>query len=238
MNEALFDYRVRVSPKAKNLRLRVTVQKGLEVVVPRGYDQTKIPQLLERKKHWIREALRRADDNRKFFEPEPVWRLPIQIKFQAIGAVWHVEQKESEVDWVAVREVGDGRISIFGCIDDERACREALGRWLMRQTRDNLVPRLESLSSRTGLKYRRVFVRRQRTRWASCSRHQSVSLNVKLLFLSPPLVDYVIIHELCHVKELNHSDRFWELVGHHCPDYRALDAQLRSMWKTVPRWAM
>jgi predicted metal-dependent hydrolase len=238
MNKALFNYHVRVSPKARNLRLRVTVQKGLEVVVPRGYDQMKIPQLLEQKKHWIREAMRRAEDNRKFFEPEPIWRLPIQIKFPSIGMVWHVEQKETQADWVAVRELGEGRISITGRIEDQSACREALGRWLMRQTRENLVPRLQSFSLRTGLKYRRAFVRRQKTRWASCSRHQSVSLNVKLLFLPAPLVDYAMIHELCHVKEMNHSARFWGLVEHHCPDYRALDEQLRTMWKTVPRWAM
>lgn len=238
MNEALFDYRVRVSHKARNLRFRVTAQRGLEVVLPRGYDQTKIPQLLERKKHWIQEALRRAEDNRKFFEPEPVWRPPVQIKFPSIGTMWHVERKESHVKSVAVRQIGEGRLAIYGQIDDEPICREALGRWLMRETRDNLVPRLQHLSLRTGLKYGRVYVKRQKTRWASCSRHQTISLNVKLLFLPAQLVDYVMIHELCHVKELNHSDRFWELVQHHCPGYQALDAQLRSMWKTVPRWAM
>lgn len=93
----------------------------------------------------------------------------------------------------------------------------------MRQTREHLVPRLQTLSLKTGLKYHRTFVKRPRTRWASCSRHQSISLNAKLLFLPPELVDYVIIHELCHLVEMNHSKRFWELVARHSPGFRKLD---------------
>jgi predicted metal-dependent hydrolase len=99
------------------------------------------------------------------------------------------------------------------------------------------VSRLQTLSLTTGLKYSRAFVKRPRTRWASCSRHESISLNAKLLFLPPDLVDYVIIHELCHLMEMNHSKRFWELVASHCPGFRRLDSQLREMWKVVPRWA-
>jgi predicted metal-dependent hydrolase len=80
MSETHFKYHVRVSPKGRTVRLRVTVQGGLEVIIPRGCDESKIPGLLERKKHWVSAALERADENRKFFEPEPVWRLPMQIK--------------------------------------------------------------------------------------------------------------------------------------------------------------
>jgi predicted metal-dependent hydrolase len=236
MSEALFSYSVRVSPKGRNVRLRVTFQRGLEVVVPKGYDVEKVPGLLERKKTWVRAALERAEAQRKFFEPEPSWRLPLQIKLPAISMVWHVTAKETDAPWVAVRELSEGQLLVFGATDDPAACRAALSRWLMRQTRKYLVPRLQSLSLKTGLKYHRAFVKRPRTRWASCSRHRSVSLNAKLLFLPPEEVDYVIIHELCHVVEMNHSKGFWDLVARHCPDYRHLDSRLREMWKAVPRW--
>lgn len=237
MSEALFKYRVRVSPKGRSVRLRVTLQHGLEVVVPRSYEESRIPALLERKKNWVRAALERAESHRKFFELEPAWRLPAQIKLPAVGATWHVTARETSAKWVAVREIGLEQLLVFGAIDDQAACHNALARWLMRQTRQHLVPRLQSISLSTGLRYKCVLVKRQRTRWASCSRRGTISLNAKLLFLPPRIVDYVMTHELCHLAELNHSRRFWQLVGRHYPDYRSIDARLRDMWKVVSRWA-
>lgn len=238
MSEALLKYRLKISPRGKSVRLRVTLQHGLEVAIPKGFDQKKVPALLERKKYWIHTALERAESHRKFFEPEPKWQLPFQINLPAIGAIWHVTARKTNLDWVAVREIGPEQVLVFGATEDQAACRAALARWLMRQTREHLVPRLQDISGRTGLRYRRAFVKRQRTRWASCSRHGTVSLNAKLLFLPPRIVEYIMTHELCHVAEMNHSKRFWQLVEQHYPDYRQVDGKLREMWKAVPRWAM
>ena len=237
MHKPSVNYQVRVSPRGRHVRLRVTVRHGLEVVIPRGYDPEKVPGILERKKHWIRAALERAEHHRKFFEPEPEWKVPTDIKLAAIGNTWHVTAKPTGAASVVVRELSRERLLVFGAIEDERLCRDALTRWLMRKTREYLTPRLEQLSARTGLRYKRTFVKRPRTRWASCSRHQSISLNAKLLFLPSEYVDYVMVHELCHLAEMNHSKRFWALVGHHSPDFRKLDGRLREMWKSVPRWA-
>jgi predicted metal-dependent hydrolase len=237
MNEALFQYHLRVSPRARNIRLRITMQHGLEVVIPRHYDSAKVPSLLERKKHWIRAALEQAESRRKFFEPEPIWRLPKDIKLPAIGLSWSVYQRGTDMPWVAVRQIAPSSLLVFGNVNRERLVRDALSRWIMRQTREYLVPRLEELSRRTGLRHKRVMVKNQKTRWAGCSRHKTIALNAKLLFLPPKLVDYVMIHELCHVSEMNHSKAFWHLVRHHCPDYQRHDASLREMWKYLPRWA-
>jgi predicted metal-dependent hydrolase len=237
MSNLLFDYRLRRSPRGRNVRLRVTRQGGLEVFVPKGYDRAKIPALLDRKKQWIRAALERVEKLRKFFEPEPRWRPPLQIKLPAIGATWHVVAKDTDVPWVAVRELDARALLLFGNIGDEKVCRAALTRWLMRQTRRHLVCRLQAISLRTQLRYRRAYVKRQKTRWASCSKHKIISLNAKLLFLPSEIVDYVMIHELCHVEVMSHSKKFWELVRRHCPDYRRHDQRLRDMWKVVPRWA-
>ena len=237
MIDAPLQYRVKISPRGKRVRLRVTVKHGLEVAIPGGFDERELPALLERKKHWIRSALERAHAYRKFLEPEPSWQLPAEIRLPAVGAVWHVTRRESKAVFVAVRELGRDRLLVFGAINDERACRAAMARWLMRQTRQHLVTRLDYISKRTGLRFKGAFVKRQRTRWASCSRRGIVSLNAKLLFLPSEIVDYVMIHELCHVIEMNHSKQFWTLLAHHCRGYRELDGRLRDMWKLVPRWA-
>lgn len=205
--------------------------------MPRGYDESTIPALLDRKRDWVRAALERAQAHRKFFEPERAWRLPFQIKLLAVGTTWHVTSRKTGVTWAAVREIGPQQLLVFGAVENRDACRAALARWLIRQTREHLVPRLQSISLQTGLRYKDVRVNRQRTRWASYSRLGTISLNTKLLFLPRSAVDYVITHELCHLSQMNHSRQFWQLVQKHYPKYRELDASLRQMWKTVPKWA-
>lgn len=236
MIEALFQYTIRISPKAKNPRLKVTLRHGLEVVVPKGYDESKVPAILDMKRHWIRAALERSELNRKFIDPEPDWQLPTRITLSAIGRTWHVESRASEFTAVAVREFAPGRLLVFGNIEDEKACIAALQRWLHRQATDSLIPILEEISEKTGLRFSRVFMKRQRTRWASCSRNRAISLNVKLMFLQPDLVEYSMTHELCHVEQMNHSKKFWALVQHYVPDYKQKDRRLREAWKGLPRW--
>ncbi|MFZ2299859.1 MAG: SprT family zinc-dependent metalloprotease [Candidatus Moraniibacteriota bacterium] len=75
--------------------------------------------------------------------------------------------------------------------------------------------------------WKQVSIRNQKTRWGSCSRASRLSFNYRLLSLPPHLADYVIVHEMCHLSELNHSPKFWALVACTFPDYRALRRDLR-----------
>ncbi len=72
-----------------------------------------------------------------------------------------------------------------------------------------------------------------RTRWGSCSHHGGISLNWRLLFMPLPVVDYVVAHELAHLREMNHSPRFWAIVAALCPNYKGLRAELRERGKTL-----
>lgn len=78
------------------------------------------------------------------------------------------------------------------------------------------------------LQYNRINVRNQLTRWGSCSRRGNLNFNYKVLFLKPNLADYIIVHELCHLKEFNHSKNFWREVGKIIPDYQARRRELRD----------
>ena len=114
--------------------------------------------------------------------------------------------------------------------------RAALRTWLLRTANRLLAPRVAALAAATGVRYSQVSIRRQRSRWGSCSARGTISLNCCLLFQRPEVVDYLIVHELMHVKHMNHSARFWQAVERHCADWRALDRELVQGWRRVPRW--
>jgi hypothetical protein len=87
--------------------------------------------------------------------------------------------------------------------------------------------RLEYFNRFYGFKYGRISVRRQKTRWGSCSRTGNLNFNYRLIFLASAAADYIIVHELCHLGEFNHSPGFWRLVAQQVPDYRNLRKKLK-----------
>ena len=98
---------------------------------------------------------------------------------------------------------------------------------MQREAEDLLPARAEAAEQATGLRPRRLRIRYMKSQWGSCTSRGNVCLNSALVYLPNELIDYVIIHELCHLKYLNHSARFWQLVAKHAPDYQQLRRQLR-----------
>lgn len=88
-----------------------------------------------------------------------------------------------------------------------------------------------SWANKIGVAPKRLTIRNQKRRWGSCSGRGTVSLNYRVGLLPPCLQDYVLIHELCHLKEMNHSVRFWSLVSAHCPSYKDRIVALRKVEK-------
>jgi len=101
-------------------------------------------------------------------------------------------------------------------------------RALMASARLELPPRLLELAARHGLTVNRVSIRNQRWRWGSCSRSGHVCLNWRLVTMPDDVRDYVLIHELMHLKRMDHSPKFWKLVAEACPDYQEARRWLRK----------
>lgn len=230
------DYTVQESSRAKSVRLKLSARTGLVVVVPRGFDYSRIPGLLSRKKRWIEKTQARLDEQRKFLTPAPPGTRPDRIILRAIGQEWSVEYRLTSVPYVAAVDRPGNRLLVYGNIDDDPGCKAALGRWLSRKTHQHLVPWLRRLADEGGFPVRAILVKSQRTRWASCSRHGTISLNRGLLFLPGDLIRYVFLHELAHSRLLNHSRQFWALLAGLESNYQELDAKLRDAWRYLPAW--
>ncbi len=229
-------YTVRVSPRARHVRLKVSADEGLEVVVPKGFDQRRIPEILTKRRGWLEKHFTRIRAHQKLRQAVPKDVLPEVILLNAIGGRWAVEYLSTSATHVGAYEEEGNRLVLKGNIDDRAACRSALRRWLSRKAHRHLVPGLDRLSEQTTLPFNRVMVKGQKTRWASCSQRKNISINYKLLFLPERLVGYVFRHELCHTLVMNHSRRYWETLRRLEPDYKRLHEQTREAWKHLPAW--
>ncbi len=84
-------------------------------------------------------------------------------------------------------------------------------------------------AARYRVRYRKITIRAQKRRWGSCSREGNLSFNYKIALLPEEVMRYVIVHEICHLRQFDHSKKFWDLVAHEVPNHRALRAQLRNL---------
>jgi predicted metal-dependent hydrolase len=227
-------YTVRVSDRAKYLRLQVSSQKGLEVIVPKGYDRDRIPEILASKQAWIDRVLGIATAKREFQQAQPT--LPSHIHLQAIAQTWEVSYSEPKSDRENPRYVEKSKFQLLLNTNSPDRCHQLLRLWLLTTANRYLPQELRKISKAIALPFNQVSIRQQKTIWGSCSSSKNISLNYKLLFLPQPLVRYVLIHELCHTMHMNHSSKFWQLVETKEPNYKHLDPQLKDVWNIVPAW--
>lgn len=233
-------YAIRESTRARYARLQISLERGLEVVVPAGYDSRTIPDLLRKKQAWIARTMARMDRHREHRDATRV--LPETIALAALGETWTADYRATADPRSQAIEQAGGRLLVLQplslpAIAREDTTRALLQNWLAAKGRRHLLPWLRATSDTCGLPFGKTQVRGQKTRWASCSSHLTISLNYQLLFLPPSLVRYVFVHELCHTRELNHSARFWALVARHEPNYRDFETQLDGAWSLVPAWS-
>ena len=111
--------------------------------------------------------------------------------------------------------------------------RESLVVWYKQQAKKYLIPRLIHLADYHGFRFQKVFIRDTQTKWGSCSSLHNIGLNYRLVKAPWFVIDYVIIHELCHTVHFNHSKAFWDTVGQHCPDYEIAKKWLKTEGVTI-----
>lgn len=224
---------VRVSRRAQRLSVRVYPGGRVEVVAPPGASASAVQRFVGAHRQWIDrriEDLSTSDDLARQVRPTYVDLAAIARRY----AVRYLVEPSARV-WLEADE-REGVLTLRGAVHDDRAVGAALRDWLMDRALHALGQELAALAERCGFSFARLQVRRQRTRWGSCSASGTISLNVCVLFLEPRVMRYLLIHELAHTRHMNHSKRFWALVESHEPDYKRLDRELMSGWRRAPGW--
>lgn len=215
INDRPVSYAIKRSSRAKHARLEVGVKTGLTVVIPNSYLVNDIPDLLRKKGRWILNQLA------KYVEGQPI------TDAKEIGSGDYIPYLGRKVRLVARHDPGTvagvklekNRISVN--LDSQKAPLNLVLEWWYRHQAEYFIKkRANELCLRLGVSYGRVTIRGAKTRWGSCSHKGNLNFNWKLMMVPEPVIDYVIIHELAHRKEMNHSKNFWKLVAEHCPQWR------------------
>lgn len=225
-------FSVRKNKRARRLSIKVFPRGRVEVVVPPRTRPEVVQAFVRENTDWINNA--RASFA-EIHPPEP-FILPNLIDLAAIGQKFRVRyERQSQATTVRYRASGD-TVVLSGRTGDDKLCVAALKRWLASVAKTEFAPRLQALSARTDSPFKKMQVRGQKTCWGSHSSTGTISINYCLLFLDPDSLRYLMIHELCHARHMNHSARFWKRVSKFEPNYEALDKALTDSWSRVPVW--
>lgn len=213
INDTELTYQVRYSQKAKYLRLQINPSTGLEVIIPRRCKSEDAEKFIYKKKDWILKHLN---------------AIPVREEFSFLGSKIEVKQKFDlffERHKVSFQR---GSLVIESPPGSAEKIEAIYNTWLKHRAAAYLPERTRTLAGKYGFTCGRISIRSQKTRWGSCSTSGNISLNYKLMKYSPRIIDYVIIHELCHTKQMNHSKKFWKHVEAIVPDYKEIKRELKS----------
>jgi predicted metal-dependent hydrolase len=212
-------YRVRRSDRARRVRVLVDPHAGVEVVLPRRSPQSAAAAAVAELRPWIEQRLAAGQS--------------VRDAVAARGAT----VPYLGTDLALVAQAGRTRVHRSGDAllvpEDPVAARAATERWFRRAARDEIAPRLDEAVAALRCGYTTLTIRNQRTRWGSCSSSGAMSFNWRLLLAPEPVLGYVVWHEACHLRVMDHSPRFWDLVGRHCPDYPVHRRWLRHEGNTL-----
>jgi len=208
-------YAVKRSSRAKYVRLEIRIKTGLTVVVPSSYNVEQLSGLLRKKGRWILGKLAEYGKGQT---------AVAEKKLESGDSIPYLGQYLKVVEWhnpgtaVSIRLEKNQLFVNFGSRNGHL---NLIMEWWYRQQAEKLIKKsADELCSLLGVTYGRLTIRGAKTRWGSCSRKSNLNFNWKLMMAPEPVIDYVIIHELAHLKEMNHSKKFWELVAEHCPQWR------------------
>jgi predicted metal-dependent hydrolase len=198
-------YRIRRSDRASRVRVSVDARGDVEVVLPRRSPASAAPAAVAELRPWIERRLR---------ETEAV-RAALAARGSTLPYLGTPLPLQPEPARTRAHRAGD---TLLVPADGERA-QAAIERWYRRAAGREIAPRLDRAVQALGTTYSKLSIRGQKTRWGSCSSRGAMSFNWRLLLAPEPVLEYVVWHEACHLRVMDHSSNFWALVRRHCPDY-------------------
>jgi hypothetical protein len=216
-------FTIRKNARARRVWIKMEDHAGLVVVLPRWASPSRAPEILRLHKSWVLDRLTEREERlSKAVPPLGTTRTlvyrgrPLSLRVRSCACTsptveWHR-------DHVLVQVPRDGDSSLPKILENSYRNR----------AREVFERRAQALSEVLGLRPKRIEIRDQKTRWGACSGRGTVTFSWRLVLAPPAVLDYVVAHELCHLRHANHGRRFWELLSTVCPNFAAHRRWLRE----------
>ena len=201
--------------RARRYLLRLRPDGVARVTIPRRGTLTAAREFAQRNIGWLAEQFKRQAN-----QPEQKQRWPVGTEIYFRGEPVRVESAADGLIRVNTElvKVAEGTTDL----------RPAIQKHLWRLAAKEFPPRVMALAAAHGIAVSRISVRNQKSRWGSCSRRGTISLNWRLIQCPPFVCDYIILHELAHRRQMNHSEKFWQEVARLCPDHLPAERWLKQ----------
>ena len=206
---------MRKSNRAKYIRVRINIDGGIELVVPRFVSFLTAEKFLLKKKDFLYKYFKLVNNRQNRY-----YYLGNEIE------IIRSDEIDLSYNGLALR----GNKLFVNALGTSANVEDEYRRWLKEQAERYIPVRVKEFSEKYKFNYNRITIRSQKSRWGSCSSKNNLSFNYKLMYFNNKIIDYVIIHELCHLREMNHSKEFWRIVEGIMPDYKIYKQQLRSFF--------
>jgi hypothetical protein len=192
--------------------------KGLSVRAPRWAPVAEVDAFIQTKAAWVLDKLRQVQEHGRSAPPPQQWREGATLEY--LGRSLSLVLDPTHAFAGAGASVQGDRL-LVGLSRDagEERLKDAVHAWLMREARELFRQRLDHFAAHMGVRYTQLRLSSAGTRWGSASADGRIRLNWRLIHLSMDLIDYVVVHELSHLREMNHSPAFWSVVGEVLPDH-------------------
>ena len=214
--------------RAKIKNFYITIQNG-EVVIkaPRFATSSQIQNVVEAKRQWIMQKLQEYQQS-----PTKVKEYADGEKFQILGEAYYLNIYYKDIN-IAMLNVENGKIAIilplrYAEEDNTEQIKKMIDKMYYMIAEKEVENSMEKMRKLVGLAPEEYRIKKTKSIWGSCSSNKKITINQNLMMYSRKAIDYVVLHEICHLKYMNHSKKFWAMVEKYMPDYKDAEKELKK----------
>lgn len=217
--------------KRKSMSLHMDTAGMFQVKAPKGTPEEQIIAFVKNKSKWIAHQQSNLENQLKAITADPPKSKSYQTgeTFLYLGKPYTVTIHSLNSNESNRIELHDGELVIFTSTDDPNQLRDVLTRYYYKCCKKIVAQRLEHYKKILNVKFKSFSIEDSPVKWGSCDSNKHLMFNWRLVMADVSLIDYIVVHELCHLEHMNHSRSFWRLVGKVMPDYEKRQYTLQCL---------